>query len=210
MLCEEIQEIRKGTSIRISGTCPAKGCSNPVKFYGFCKKHHKVWQHHLSATRSGNKRCLVCKDRKPINKFDLREDMKCFKEICISCSNAHSLKGLPKEGLAAQMNRLANNLKRSQVLRAKVVAGYGGKCACVGCPVTEPELLAIDHVNNDGAKLRKIRGRKEVGPLLLQRLIDEGFPPEYQVLCHGCNMSKSYPRNKGKCGVHNTVMSAKR
>jgi hypothetical protein len=83
-------------------------------------------------------------------------------------------------------------LNQSQIIfnekrRRKVIEAYGGKCRC--CGESTYEFLAIDHLDNDGAKDRKVNGR---GAKLIGRIIRAGFPPRYQVLCHNCNLAKAF------------------
>lgn len=74
-------------------------------------------------------------------------------------------------------------------LKLKVIAGYGGKCAC--CGITEWEFLSVDHVTERGVDERK---RLQVGTSasLYRRLIKALFPPTHQVLCYNCNMALGF------------------
>lgn len=71
-------------------------------------------------------------------------------------------------------------------LRETVIAGYGGKCAC--CPESRYEFMAIDHVNGGGRKDVAQSGQRAI----YRRVIKLGFPPEYQILCHNCNLAKGF------------------
>lgn len=77
-------------------------------------------------------------------------------------------------------------------LQDMVIMAYGGyRCAC--CGEAEPLFLSIDHVNNDGKEHRKgLRGMR-----IYKWLIDNHFPPGFQVLCMNCNHGKH--RNHGLC-----------
>ncbi len=91
------------------------------------------------------------------------------------------------------------NRQNKKALEAKkiVVDHYGGQCAC--CGETELVFLTVDHINNDGKEDRK---RNYVGAMLYRKLIREGFPEGYQVLCWNCNWAKSHggcPHKKEKC-----------
>jgi hypothetical protein len=71
-------------------------------------------------------------------------------------------------------------------IRLEVLQAYGGKCAC--CGEAEPAFLAIDHVNGNGNKHRKetkLRGLK-----MFFWLRRNGYPSEFQLLCHNCNVAK--------------------
>lgn len=78
--------------------------------------------------------------------------------------------------------------------RREVYAAYGGKCACCG-EATEA-FLSIDHVNNDGAKMRRA-GIHRAGAQFYQWLRLQGFPEGFQLLCMNCNVGKH--RNGGVC-----------
>lgn len=88
-------------------------------------------------------------------------------------------------------NRVAQteaNKRRNYERRKRVIDFYGGKCRC--CGESNYMFLAIDHVNNDGAQER--RGRFHGGTSIIYKIIREGFPAKYQVLCHNCNSAKGY------------------
>lgn len=81
-------------------------------------------------------------------------------------------------------------------LKLEVLIHYGGsppRCAC--CGETTFEFLTIDHINNDGAKHRKLINRKGFGFYLWLR--KNGFPEGFQVLCMNCNWGRAH--NKGIC-----------
>lgn len=69
-----------------------------------------------------------------------------------------------------------------------VLNHYGAVCVC--CGETDERFLTIDHINNDGYKLR---GTKQdcTGPSWYARIIKRGFPSDLQVLCFNCNLGKN-------------------
>ena len=85
----------------------------------------------------------------------------------------------------------AKSRERRDSLRAQVIAGYGSRCSC--CGETEPTFLALDHVAGNGNVERR-RGVKDC--VLFLRVIQGGFPAEYQLLCCNCNWGKHV---KGVC-----------
>jgi hypothetical protein len=99
------------------------------------------------------------------------------------------------EQSAEYLARTAKNARsRRKRLKAAIYLAYGGaKCVC--CGETEPLFLSIDHVNNDGYELRK-KGQS-TGEQFQRWIIDNGFPPDYQILCMNCNFGKA--RNGGVC-----------
>lgn len=80
--------------------------------------------------------------------------------------------------------------KRIKETREKILELYGHSCAC--CGETEPIFLTLDHINNDGAKERKMGPRTSYA-----QAIKSYDPTRYQILCYNCNMGRA--RNKGIC-----------
>lgn len=69
--------------------------------------------------------------------------------------------------------------------RMRCLDHYGNVCAC--CGEHERKFLTIDHANNDGAE-----HRKELKGMALDRwLVNNDFPPGFQLLCWNCNMAKA-------------------
>jgi hypothetical protein len=71
--------------------------------------------------------------------------------------------------------------------RARVVAHYGGACAC--CGETTPEFLALDHIEGGGEQHRAQVGQ---GSNMVEWLIKSGLPEGFRVLCHNCNQAIGY------------------
>lgn len=55
-------------------------------------------------------------------------------------------------------------------------------------------FLAIDHIHNDGNKMRRQHG---TGMQLYRWLLKHRFPKGFQILCMNCNFGKA--RNGGVC-----------
>ena len=84
--------------------------------------------------------------------------------------------------------------------KLRVLNAYGGPC-CTCCGETCLTMLAIDHVNNNGAEHRnEINGGlgRNKSVEMYCWLEENNFPEGFQVLCYNCNISKH--RNGGKCG----------
>jgi len=82
---------------------------------------------------------------------------------------------------------------KRDALFARVVAAYGGACACCGEP--ETAFLTIDHVNNDGAKHRKTI---KAGQPFYRWLEKQQYPQnDFRLLCWNCNSGRA--RNGGRC-----------
>lgn len=89
---------------------------------------------------------------------------------------------------------LAYHKTRRDVLRAEMIAAYGGKCVC--CGESNPRFLTIDHVDGGGTKHRRSIGWSGNG--IFAHLKKLGWPQEgYQLLCFNCNCGRAF--NGGVC-----------
>lgn len=61
--------------------------------------------------------------------------------------------------------------------REDVLNHYGNKCNC--CGESQPEFLAIDHINNDGCEHR----RKHYKSMYIW-VRKNNYPSDLQILCH--------------------------
>jgi hypothetical protein len=78
--------------------------------------------------------------------------------------------------------------------RVEMLTAYGGKC--LHCGIDDPEVLDIDHIDNDGAAHRKSGKR---GWQLYRFLRNQGYPKDkYQLLCRNCNWKKEMARRKSR------------
>jgi hypothetical protein len=104
--------------------------------------------------------------------------------------------GTPEE-VAAIRAAESEKTKRNQDRQREAVYGaYGGyKCNC--CDEAEKMFLSIDHVNNDGAAMRKANLYRGSGTGFYQWLIKNKFPDGFQVLCMNCQVGKH--KNGGVC-----------
>lgn len=76
---------------------------------------------------------------------------------------------------------------RRQKNRTTVLAHYGTKCQC--CGEDKLPFLALDHV---GGKIDKLDYK--TGTDLVEQVIKLGFPKDFQILCHNCNMAVRWGR----------------
>lgn len=105
----------------------------------------------------------------------------------------------PEELAAFRRAESDKSARLTAELRKQVFAAYGGTvCAC--CGETEPLFLTIDHVDNNGAEMRRDGTHSRGGTAFYQWLRKSGFPAGFQVLCMNCNLGKH--RNGGKCPHH--------
>lgn len=78
-------------------------------------------------------------------------------------------------------------------LKSAVLARYGSVCVC--CGETDPIVLTLDHVNNDGAAHRREVSpkypRSGTGMRFYSLMRQRGYPDGLQTLCWNCNTAKS-------------------
>lgn len=65
------------------------------------------------------------------------------------------------------------------------------KCAC--CNETIIEFLALDHINNDGAK---DRAKGLSGDMIYRYVKKNNYPKGFQILCHNCNQARGHSKDK--------------
>jgi len=103
--------------------------------------------------------------------------------------------GSPEEVAAIRQAERDKTNRNNARCREEVFSAYGGyTCNC--CGETEPLFLTIDHVDNDGARMRK-EGIHGSGSAFYTWLRKNGFPSGFQVLCMNCQLGKH--RNGGVC-----------
>jgi len=89
--------------------------------------------------------------------------------------------------------------KSSERRKIRILTYYGkrGKLQCCwrGCTVCDPDMLSIDHKNNDGATDRKT-GYDGCGSGLYRKLEREGYPDGFQTLCHNHQWKKEILRRR--------------
>ena len=88
------------------------------------------------------------------------------------------------------MAKSAFKRQRSR-LKDDAIKAYGGECYC--CGEDNPDLLTIDHVNNDGHILRK---NSNAHKRIYKAVKREGYPPTYRLACYTCNLGRDKEPDK--------------
>lgn len=157
---------------------------------------------------NGEKQCRLCLEWRPISIFGTFLDKKKTKNgtwtsprryvnsRCKTCaSNVSS-----KWGKDNRVYLYEKWLRVKNRLLTEIRKAYGNKCAC--CEESNPLFLTIDHINNDGYKLRPRNDQGRYHSLQFsghyyRKIVKAGFPKDLQLLCWNCNCGKA--RNKGIC-----------
>lgn len=125
-------------------------------------------------------KCYKCGEEKPASEFYRAKNMSHREDChsyCKSCQKQYVIDG---------------KRKKRQRLRKEVMEGYGGKCA--HCGFDDDRALVLDHVNDNGAEERKQWIGK--ADFFYQKIINDGLPSDYQVLCANCNTIKEFERRQ--------------
>jgi hypothetical protein len=85
---------------------------------------------------------------------------------------------------------------KGQELKVEVLKHYGHlgilQCVWEGCEVDDPDMLTLDHKNNDGAEHRRtMKGS------LYQWVKSHGYPEGFQTLCANHQLKKELLRRFG-------------
>ena len=94
--------------------------------------------------------------------------------------------------LAAAKKDYPRRKARDKQLRAdkkeQILQHYGKRCNC--CGFEDGRFLTIDHVNN-GHHNKMTKKERKINTLIMYRkIIAEGYPKSYQILCMNCNWAK--------------------
>ncbi len=88
-------------------------------------------------------------------------------------------------------------------LKLDVLNAYSNrKLECKCCGESQIEFLTLDHLLNNGASDRRLRGGSKSVYVYLRL---NNFPSGYQVLCYNCNCAKAYYK---KCPHKNNEKNA--
>lgn len=119
-------------------------------------------------------------------------------KICIDC-----LEQLSRKGNAIYNNKKRKYYKNYRLLkRLKIIQNYSAKCQI--CEQKEPYFLAIDHINNNGAKERNYG----LGSDFFNWIINNNYPKDnYRLLCHNCNSAKNSYGNSFKELANKSISS---
>lgn len=160
--------------------------------------------------------CTKCGLQKPIETFKLHGKYR--RRSCQECDrpmfrqkhkewrdkNRAHLRAYARESMKRHRKTWTSEKRAGLVERAKmtreklrriVYLAYGAVCNC--CGEDELNFLSLDHVNNDGYARRKNGEPHGGGAQLFKKIIEAGFPSDFQILCMNCNHGKA--RNGGVC-----------
>lgn len=147
---------------------------------------------------AGTKRCPKCERTLLVEEFtrnkNYSDGLSCW---CRQCQLNYRLKNKKRFREYAHQYRqqypervTACRTKWRQQLKKKILSHYSnGIPHCMGCGITDIDVLCLDHIANNGNEQRRQLGL--LGASFYRWLEREGYPEGYQVLCANCNMKKA-------------------
>jgi hypothetical protein len=114
------------------------------------------------------------------------------------------IRNCPEPLLYGQICEKHRGIRRFRKIDVLTHYGKGKRLQCCweGCTIIDPDMLSIDHVNNDGAADRR-KGR--AGTNLYTYLISHEYPIGYQTLCFNHQMKKEITRQREEANATNTA-----
>lgn len=126
-----------------------------------------------------------------------------YNESCRKWMNANRSRLYDRntpEGIARFRRDNANRRRYRAILKKEILGHYGKsgkvKCCWPHCPVSDIDMLTLDHINNDGAAHRKMYGSLGKAAHLYRHLKRDGFPSGYQTLCFNHQIKKEFLRKR--------------
>lgn len=149
------------------------------------------------------KTCTQCRQTKHVEQFYRQKYLSRHGAIrylaeCKDCWKKRVRARHLKHGDTIRTQANARGRWKRGVIKEAVFQAYGGwRCAC--CGETERLFLSLDHIENNGAAVRRelFGDRKWAGYRTYDYLFRHDFPPGYQVLCMNCQHGKLM--NRGIC-----------
>jgi hypothetical protein len=140
---------------------------------------------------AGKKRCARCGRVKSLRKFwKNKVGIGGYRTVCVECDE-------PNTRLWTRRWNRKN--------REEAIAHYGGKCTC--CGESRFEFLAINHKGPRGTGNRQRKsGEHKPGNGFIKWLKRNGWPKDFDILCHNCNQAIGF---YGYC-PHKGTKSGKR
>lgn len=204
------------TARKYTVKCSEPGCDNFYNSRGLCSKHYK----RLLGKEGGYARDYTRVSKNDSYKKMKSESDKLYREklrkngLLTEKYRADYLKSIStQEKIDAKKARakdyhLRTKLSRREIdkayqrryrdeLKLKVLTHYSnGKLECANCGIPVYSVLTLDHIDNTGAdhKRRLSHGGKASSSKIYKDVIDNNYPPNYQVLCFNCNFHKEFMR----------------
>ena len=164
----------------------------------------------LVIIKDGKKRCTSCNQWLLLDSFGKNHNKRSickFHSWCKKCFaiRCHKYSKKSSDKYRQSPKGILNALKDRAELRTRdkeacINMYSNGDACCKWCGIADLEVLCLDHINDDGAMLRKSNSHP-TGSRLFQWLRQRDYPLGFQVLCRNCNFKKEFLRKRNKrCG----------
>lgn len=176
------------------------------KLKSSCKRGHRFTKRNTYVDKHGSRNCLKCRRMHSIARSkNPGIGSGGLNRIKTECKSGHRYLGKNlwirirkgKKTRVCKICTVRRTRENRQKVKQRVIKEYGGKCAIKRCKIKDPDMLTLDHVNDDGAKER-IRGISS-GDGIYRQLVRKGkFPKKYQILCANHNLKKELERKRAQ------------
>jgi 5'(3')-deoxyribonucleotidase len=150
-----------------------------------CRENSKGKRHR--SKRKSQKKCTTCGSDVTINPRNNQFYYRCtecrFKKNLYYREKRQELRKKAIDRYAVNCEEIKARLRnKHKKYKQKFLDLYGGEC--VNCAESNPNLLTIDHILNDGKQHRQEMGNTRS---VLKDAIDNYNPGRFRILCYNCN-----------------------
>lgn len=208
------------TALRDTVKCSEPGCDGWYASRGLCSKHYKqllgreggyARDYAREKSRPGYKKMKEESDKKYRDR--LRDEGTLSDQYHRYYTKAlNNPEFVQKKHERAKTYYASTKESRKEVARAmsrryrdelklKVLTHYSnGELKCNSCGIPVYAVLTLDHIDNNGADHKRSlsKGGKASSSRIYKDILDNNYPPHYQVLCFNCNYLKEFMR---RCDV---------
>lgn len=156
----------------------------------WCKKCKRAYYRERNPIKKpipspGMKYCSKCGRELPLNSFHRTKQQKLGRTSrCKECVGEYAKKWYKTQTCVESRKRYNNRARELRIRVLKHLSGDPPKCEW--CPVTDPRVLCIDHLHNNGHAERQRMANSTIYRKILKMPLAQARE-QYQVLCRNCN-----------------------
>lgn len=168
-----------------------------------CKRGHCFTRSNTYIDKNGGRCCLKCRHMHSIARSQNPGiGSGGFNRLKKVCSAGHLYRGAnvwvrTRRGKITRVCKMCTRRRTRENrfdVKLEVIRIYGGKCAWKGCRIQDPDMLTLDHVNDDGA-IHRVRGFTS-GDAIYRKLVKMPRSNRFQLLCANHNLKKELLRKR--------------
>ncbi len=113
-----------------------------------------------------------------------------YRTLCANCNWSEHLR--LNDGRLSQEPAAIKARQRANAHKQPLIQALGGCCRT--CPISDPRLLTIHHINRDGAEHRRSISNGKSGGPFYRALLTSGDFTGLELRCFSCNDAEEYER----------------